>query len=164
MVFARYSIWSSAFDSLDQRNFVCRLSESFIYCFGNFRFPSNHSVKKGWLTEGCWDGRSSSMFSPSLQRTSEALSEWPSGSWQPLGRVLVPDFFHFRIIKATVLLGTLKPLEIVLYTGPDLCLTTKFHSRVSQRVLRSSWYIFFLTFSVNYGAFYTQDCVALNYV
>ena len=42
-----------------------------------------------------------------------------------LERVLVVPNFHFTIIEATVLLGKLKSLEMVLYPAcPDLCLAT----------------------------------------
>jgi len=42
-----------------------------------------------------------------------------------LGRVLVvPNFFHLRMMEATVLIGTFNAAEIFLYPSPDLCLDT----------------------------------------
>ena len=46
--------------------------------------------------------------------------------WLPaLGKVLVvPNFFHLRMMKATVFLGTFKAAEFLGDTSPDLCLDT----------------------------------------
>ena len=45
--------------------------------------------------------------------------------WSTLGRVLVvQNFFHLRMIEATVFLGNFKPAEIFWYPSPDLCLET----------------------------------------
>ena len=42
-----------------------------------------------------------------------------------LGRVLVvPNFFHLRMMEATVLIGTVKAAEMFLYPSPDLFLKT----------------------------------------
>uniref|UniRef100_A0A4W5K403 VPS18 core subunit of CORVET and HOPS complexes n=1 Tax=Hucho hucho TaxID=62062 RepID=A0A4W5K403_9TELE len=42
-----------------------------------------------------------------------------------LGRVLVvPNFFHLRMMKATVFLGTFNAAEMFWYPSPDLCLDT----------------------------------------
>ena len=42
-----------------------------------------------------------------------------------LGRFLVvPNFFHLRMMVATVLFGTCKTAEIFPYPSPDLCLDT----------------------------------------
>jgi hypothetical protein len=42
-----------------------------------------------------------------------------------LGRVLVvPNFFHLRVMEATVFLGTFYPADIFWYPSPDLCLDT----------------------------------------
>ena len=42
-----------------------------------------------------------------------------------LGRVLVlPNFFHLRMIEATVFLGTFNAADIFWYPSPDLCLDT----------------------------------------
>ena len=42
-----------------------------------------------------------------------------------LGRVLVvPNFFHLRMMEATVFLGTFNAAEMFCYPSPDLCLDT----------------------------------------
>ena len=42
-----------------------------------------------------------------------------------LGRVLVvPNFFHLRMMEATVFLGTFNATDIFWYPSPDLCLNT----------------------------------------
>ena len=42
-----------------------------------------------------------------------------------LGRVLVvPNFFHLRMMEATVFLETFSAAEILWYPSPDLCLDT----------------------------------------
>ena len=80
---------------------------------------------------------------PSPQRNYGALSEWPSGSWSPpwqnpfspnlsvwpgrpaLGKVLVvANFFHLRMMEATVFLETFNDAGIFWYPSPDLCLDT----------------------------------------
>ena len=43
--------------------------------------------------------------------------------WPALGRVLVvPNFFHSRMMEATVFLGTFNVTEMFWYPSPDLCL------------------------------------------
>ncbi|KAK3571127.1 hypothetical protein QTP86_001921 [Hemibagrus guttatus] len=45
------------------------------------------------------------------------------GRGPALGRVLVvPNFFHLRMMEANVLIGTFNDAEIFLYPSPDLCL------------------------------------------
>ena len=81
---------------------------------------------------------------PSPKRNSGALSEWPLGSWSPpwlrpfspncsvwpgrqpsLGRVLVVlNFFHWRMMEATVSLGTFNTAEMFCFPSPDLCIDT----------------------------------------
>ena len=42
-----------------------------------------------------------------------------------LGRVLVnPNFFHLRMMEATLFLGTFNAAEMFWYLSPDLCLDT----------------------------------------
>ena len=42
-----------------------------------------------------------------------------------IGRVLVVQkFFHLRMLKATVFLGTFNAAEMFWYPSPDLCLDT----------------------------------------
>ena len=49
----------------------------------------------------------------------------PIGRWPALGRVLVvPNFFHLRMMEATVFLGNFNAAEIFWYPFPDLCLDT----------------------------------------
>ena len=97
---------------------------------------------KAWLVECCRDGCPSGRFSPSPQRNSGALSETigflgigKEGDLLPrllslagrsaLGRVLVvPNFFHLRMIEATVFLGTFNAADMFWYPFPDLCLDT----------------------------------------
>ena len=68
--------------------------------------------------------------------------------WPTLGSVLVvPNFFHFTSIEATLSLGTLKASEIILYPYSDRYLTKQF-----------------LTCSVNCGTLYTLVCAFLNNV
>ncbi|KAK3510414.1 hypothetical protein QTP70_005910 [Hemibagrus guttatus] len=59
------------------------------------------------------------------------LARWPA-----LGRVLVvPNFFHLRIMEATVLIGTFNAAEIFLYPSPDLCLDTVLSLRSRENSL-----------------------------
>ena len=37
---------------------------------------------------------------------------------------MVPNFFHLRMMEATVLIGTFKAAEMFLYPSPDLFLKT----------------------------------------
>jgi hypothetical protein len=42
--------------------------------------------------------------------------------WPALGRVLVvPNFFHLRMMEATVFLGTFNIADSFWYRSPDLC-------------------------------------------
>ena len=54
------------------------------------------------------------------------LPEMVSLAWRPaLGRVLVvPKFFHLRMMEATIFLGNFNAADIFWYTSPDLCLNT----------------------------------------
>jgi hypothetical protein len=92
---------------------------------------------------------------PSPQRNSGALSEWPSGSLSPkpilpwllslagqpaLGRVLVDaNFFHLRMMGATVFLGTFNASEMFWYPSPDLCLDIIL-SWSSTAIPSNSWF------------------------
>jgi hypothetical protein len=45
--------------------------------------------------------------------------------WPALGRVLVvPDFFHLRMMEATVFLEPFNAAEMCWFPSPDLCLNT----------------------------------------
>jgi len=70
----------------------------------------SHFTTEAWLMECCWDGRPSSRFSVSAEASS-VLLVWASG--------FLPNFIHFTIAEATVLLGT----EMGFYHCPDLWLT-----------------------------------------
>ena len=96
------------------------------------RLPSGHSAIKPRLVEGCSDswlcGTFSHLPTASLELSHSdlwvllylshhaLLPRLLSLAGRPgLGRVLVvPNFFHLRIMEATVLLGTLSAAEILL--------------------------------------------------
>jgi hypothetical protein len=61
---------------------------------------------------------------------------------------VVPNFFHLRMIEATVFLGTFSAADIFWYPSPDLCL-----DQSCLWALRTSWLVFFLslTCTVNCG-------------
>ena len=89
-------------------------------------FPSGHSTIKAWLVECCRDGCLSGRFSHLHRGTLELCQtdhcilghlpdQGPSllfaqfGRAPALGQVLVaPDFFHLRMMEATVFLGIIK--------------------------------------------------------
>ena len=87
-----------------------------------------------WRTaDGCSSGRFSHLHRGTLelcQSDHRVLGHLPdrllSLAGQPaLGRVLVvPNFFHLRIMEATVFLGTFNVADIFWYPSPDLCLDT----------------------------------------
>ena len=58
--------------------------------------------------------------------TKGLLPSFLSLAWWPvLGRVLVvPNFFHLRMMEATMFLGTFNAVEMFCYPSPDLCLDT----------------------------------------
>ena len=101
-------------------------------------FPSGHSTIKALLVECCRDGCPSGRFSHLHRGTVElcqsdyrVLCHLPDWSPSPLiayfdrGRVLVlPNFFHVRMMEATVFLGPFSYVETVRYLSPDLCLDT----------------------------------------
>ena len=140
--------------------------------------PSGHSTKKEWLVLQRW--LSFCKVHPSSQRNSGALSEWPSGSWSPpwprpfsprllslagrpaLGRVLVlPNFFHLRMMEGTVFLGTFNAAEMFWYPSPDR------HSHVSELYGQFLWphgLVYALTCTVNCGTLYRQMCAFPNHV
>ena len=81
-----------------------------------------------------------------------------------LGRVLVvPNFFHLRIMKATVFFGTYNDADIFWYPSPDLCLDTIL-SELFGQVLRPHGLVFALTCTVNYGTLYRQVYAFPNHV
>lgn len=83
-----------------------------------------------------------------LTSLTKALFSWmPNLAGRPsLGRFkVVPIFFHFKIIEATVLLGTLEALEIVLYPCLDLCLATIWSQRSTDQFHGLHSLVFVLT-------------------
>ena len=115
---------------------------------------------------------------PSPQRNSGAMSEWPSCSWSPrpkpfssncsvwlddqLWRVLVvPNFFHLRMMEATVFLD-LQCCRHLLVPFPR---SVPRHNPVSElygQFLRPHGLVFALTFTVNCGTIYRQMCAFPN--
>ena len=63
--------------------------------------------------------------------------------WPALGRVLVvPDFFHWWMMEATVLIGTFNAPDIFLYPSPDLCLNTILSRRSTDNSLDfTAWFV-----------------------
>ena len=62
-------------------------------------------------------------------------SVWPDshGGW-----LVVPNFFHLRMMEATAFLGTFNTAEILWYPSPDLCLDTIL-SQSSWTIPSTSW-------------------------
>ena len=60
-----------------------------------------------------------------------------------LGRVLVvPNFFHLRMMEATVLIGTFNAAESFLYPSPDLYLDTILSWRSTDNSLDfMAWFV-----------------------
>ena len=57
-----------------------------------------------------------------------------------LGRVLVVlNFFHLRIVEATVFLGTFNAAEHFCYPSPDLCLDTILSWEVFGQLFDLRW-------------------------
>ena len=61
-----------------------------------------------------------------------------------LGRVLVvPNFFHLRMMEATVFLGTFNATEMFWYPSPDLCLDTILsRSSMDNSFDLMAWFLF----------------------
>ena len=74
-----------------------------------------------------------------------------------LGRVLVvPNFFHLRMMEATVFLGTFNAADIFWYPSPDLCLSKNSFNLMAWFLL---WYC-----TVNCGTLYRQMCAFPNHI
>ena len=60
-----------------------------------------------------------------------------------LGRVLVvPNFFHLRMMEATVFLGIFNAADIVRYPSPDLCLNTILSQNSTDNSFKLlAWYL-----------------------
>ena len=81
-------------------------------------FP--HSTEERWSSDRVTIGFLLTSLTKALLPQSLSLDGRPA-----LGRVLVvPDFFHLRMMEATVLIGTFKAADIFLYPSPDLFLKT----------------------------------------
>jgi hypothetical protein len=84
---------------------------------------------------------------PSPQSNSRALSECPSPPIAQFGRaassqrfLVVPNFFHLRMMEATVFLGTFNAAEMFWYPSPDLWLdTTLFQSSTDNSFDLMAW-------------------------
>ena len=99
---------------------------------------SGHSIINAWLMECCRgccpSGRFSHLHRGTLelcQSDHRARGQPPDkepsprllslAGWQALARVLVvPNFFHLRMMEATVFLGTFNAAELFWYPSPDL--------------------------------------------
>jgi hypothetical protein len=82
-----------------------------------------------------------------------------------LGRVLViPNFFHLRMIEATVFLGNFNAADIFWYPSPDICLDTILLSELYEQFLQPHGLVFALTYTVNCGILYRQVCAFQNHV
>ena len=75
----------------------------------------------------------------------------------------LPNFVHFRIMEATVLLGTFNAEEMFCFPSPDLRLNTILSEFYGQ-FLRPHGLVFALTCSVNCGTLYRQLCAFRSHV
>ena len=157
------------------KSFRCLLANSQVGCHVSFTeewLPSGliGAVLQWWL--------SFRKVIPSPQRNSGDLSEWPSGSWSPpwpkpfsprllrlagrpaLGRVLVvPNFFHLRMMKATVFFGTFNAVDFVFFPPfPRSVPRCNPVSEVYGQFLQLHDLVFDLTSTVNSGTLYWQMC------
>ena len=125
----RLAFWPNCYFlvSSDQRNVWESLD-------GFWQTPSGLSCAFYWRVASVW-----TLYHKGLHRGTLELSQWPSGflvtslttallprllslaGWPALGRVLVPCFFHLRMMEATVFLGTLNSELFFWYPSPDLC-------------------------------------------
>jgi hypothetical protein len=119
---------------------LCKIQAAFNVPFNEEWLLSGYSTIKAWLVECCRDGCPSERFSHRRRVTLELsqsdnrfLGHLPpllprllSLAGRPaLGRVLVvPNFFHIRVMEATVCLGTFNAVDICWSPSPDLCLDT----------------------------------------
>jgi hypothetical protein len=140
-----------------------------------------HSTMKAWFVECCRDGCPSGRFSH-LHRGSLELSQWLLGSigfslskallpqllslaGRPaLGRVLVvPYFFHLRMMEATVILRTFNAAKMF----GTLPRSVPRHNPVSElygQLLRPHGLVFARTCNVNCGTLYRQVSAFPNHI
>ena len=89
-----------------------------------------------------------------------SLAGWPS-----LERVLVvPNFFHLRMMEATVFLETFNAADIFLVTFPRSVLRHNPVSKLYRQFPRPHGLVFALTCPVNCGTLYRQECAFPNHV
>ena len=82
-----------------------------------------------------------------------------------LGRALVvPNFFHLRMMETTVLLGTFNCAELFWYPSPDLCLDTILSRSSTDNSFDIMAWFFALTCTVNCGTLYRQVHAFPNHV
>ena len=75
---------------------------------------------------------------------------------------MVPNFFHLRMMEATVLIGTFKVADIFLYPSPDLCLETILFRRSTDNSF--DFMLGLCSDTVNCGTLYIQVCAFPNQV
>ena len=99
-----------------------------------------------------------SSLTKDLLRRLLSLAGWPALGWV----LVVLNFFHIRMIEATVFLGTFNAADIFWYPSPDLCLDTilPLCSKDNSFDLMA-W---FLLWHVNCGTWYRHVCAFPNYV
>ena len=95
------------------------------------------------------------------QSDHRALGHLPDCSVWPV--LMVLNFFHLRILEATVFLGTFNTADIFWYPSPDLCLDTIL-SRSSTDNSFNLVLVFALSCTVNCGTLYRQLCAFPNHV
>ena len=81
-----------------------------------------------------------------------------------LGRVLViPNFFHLRMMEATVFLGTFNAAEMFCYPPPDLCLDTILSQSSKDNYFDlMSWFLFLHALST--VGLYIGKCVPFQII
>ena len=136
--------------------------------------PCNHSTIKSQLVECCRDGcpfgRFSHLYRGILELchslTKALLPQLLSLAGRTaLGKVLVvPNFFHLRMMEATVFLGTFNAADIFWYPSPR---SVSQHNPVSElygQFLGSHGLVFVLTCTVICGTLNRHVCAFPNHV
>ena len=149
--------------------------------FTEERLPSGHSAIKPRLVECCSDGCPSGSFSHlhtgslelsqsdhqvlghlSYQGPSPPIAQF--AGWPALGRVLVvPNFFHLRIMEATVLLGTFNAAEFFV-AFPRSVPRHNPVSELCRQFLQPHGLVFALICIVSCETLYRQVCAFPNHV
>ena len=94
---------------------------------------------------------------PSPQRNSLlSLARWPV--------LLLPKFFHLRLMEATVFLGTFNAAETFWYPYPDLCLDTIISRFSADNSFRPYGLVFSSSCTVNCGTLYRPACAFPSHV